>query len=67
VKYRKDDWALYCAFPEVKSLKNDKVRAVILDVLPKDDLYDYRIFLDDGSGRTKNVKESHLEPLNENA
>ena len=35
-------------------------RAVVLDVLDEDDIYDYKIFID-GTGEIKKVKEVKLE------
>jgi hypothetical protein len=60
-RYKIDDWALYCAFPDSESeyLSSERKRVVILEVLPKSDLYDYRIFID-GEGKVKKVKEHQL-------
>jgi hypothetical protein len=61
-KFKVDEWVLYCQFPdsEHEALKNHKERAVILEVLRKSDLYDYRIFIDDGNSKIRKVKESNL-------
>jgi len=62
--YKTDEWVLYCAFPDSKSefLSGERKRAVILEVLSKKDIYDYRIFID-GEGKIKKVKESQLFPV----
>ena len=38
--------------------------AVILNILPKDDFYDYEIFID-GEGKIKKVREDKLFPIPE--
>ena len=62
MKYRIDDWVLYCAFPEIKALGNQRDPAVVLEVYPAEDYYDYRIFID-GTGRIKKVKQRNLFPF----
>ena len=59
MKYNIDQWVYYIQFPEIKNLKNDKKKAVILEVLEKNSIYDYRIFID-GEGKVRKVKESNL-------
>jgi len=44
-KYEIDQWVYYVQFPEVENLKNNKKKAVILEVMEKNSIYDYRIFL----------------------
>jgi|JYMV01.1.fsa_nt_gi hypothetical protein len=66
MKFKIDDCVLYCPFPDVVALKGDKVRVIILEVLDKDDFYDYRVYVDDGRGRQKKVKEEKLEYNDEN-
>mgnify|MGYP003628177957 CR=1 FL=1 len=63
-RFRLDDEALYCGFPEskVECLNTERKRAIILEVLPENDLYDYRIFID-VVGKIKKVKESQLFPV----
>tara|TARA_B100000287_G_C20520172_1_gene736627 strand:- start:318 stop:524 length:207 start_codon:yes stop_codon:yes gene_type:complete len=61
MKFKVDEWVLYCQFPDITSLKNNKQRSVILDVLPKESIYDYKIYIDDGTGTIKKVKEENLE------
>ena len=59
MKYNIDQWVFYVQFPEITNLKNDKKKAVILEVLEKNSIYDYRIFID-GEGKIRKVKESNL-------
>ena len=59
MKYDIDQWVYYIQFPEISSLKNSKKKAVILEVLEKNSIYDYRIFID-GEGKIRKVKESSL-------
>jgi hypothetical protein len=63
-KYKVDEWVAYCRFPdsEYGELKDARERAVILEVLDKRDIYDYRIYLDNGSSSILKVKEEHLFP-----
>ena len=65
-KFKIDEWALYCQFPESNfgDLKNTRTPAVILEVLGKRDIYDYRIFIDDGTSTIRKVKEENLFPSN---
>ena len=58
-KYQIDQWVYYIQFPEVQNLKNNKKKAVILEVLQKNSIYDYRIFID-GDGKVRKVKERNL-------
>jgi len=58
-KYKIDQWVFYVQFPEVENLKNNKKKAVILEVLEKNSIYDYRIFID-GEGNVRKVKEEQL-------
>ena len=67
-KFKTDEWVLYCPFPENESLKTYTHRAVILEVLEKRDIYDYRIYIDDhkyyGKDRIIRVKKTNLFPIN---
>ena len=65
-KFKTDEWVEYRQFPDSKhdALKNTKVRAVILEVLHKRDIYDYRIYLDNGTSTILKVKEKNLFPHN---
>ena len=59
MKYKIDQWVFYVQFPEIQNLKNNKKKAVILEVLEKNSIYDYRIFID-GEGNVRKVKEEQL-------
>ena len=61
-KYEIDQWVYYIQFPEVPNLKNNKKKAVILEVMENNSIYDYRIFID-GEGKIRKVKESSLFSL----
>ena len=59
MKYDIDEWVYYVQFPEIINLKNDKKKAVILEVMKNNSIYDYRIFID-GEGKIRKVKERNL-------
>ena len=61
-KFKVDDWVLFCLFPEseFETLRNDRKRAVVLQVLPRGGIYDYEIYIDDGSSKIKKVREECL-------
>ena len=59
MKYKLDQWVYYVQFPEIINLKNDKKKAVILEVMENNSVYDYRIFID-GEGKVRKVKERNL-------
>ena len=59
MKYQIDQWVYYVQFPEFANLKNNKKKAVILEVMENNSVYDYRIFID-GEGKIRKVKESNL-------
>ncbi len=65
-RFKIDEWVQYCPFPDSNSelLKNERQRAVILEVLNQRELYDYRIFVDDGTSTVRKVKEENLFPAN---
>ena len=58
-KYEIDQWVYYTQFPEIQNLKNNKKKAVILEALEKNSIYDYRIFID-GEGKIRKVKKEQL-------
>ena len=58
-KYEIDQWVYYIQFPEVENLKNNKKKAVILEVMENNSVYDYRIFIDE-EGKIRKVKEEQL-------
>jgi len=62
MKYDIDQWVYYTQFPEITNLKNNKKKAVILEILDKNSIYDYRIFID-GEGKIRKVKEENLFSL----
>ena len=39
-KYQIDQWVYYIQFPEVQNLKNNKKKAVILEVMENNSVYD---------------------------
>jgi hypothetical protein len=59
MKFEIDRWVYYIQFPEVENLKNNKKKAVILEVMENNSVYDYRIFID-GEGKIRKVKEEQL-------
>jgi len=62
MKYQIDQWVYYVQFPEILNLKNNKKKAVILEVMENNSVYDYRIFID-GEGKIRKVKERNLFSL----
>tara|TARA_R110000824_G_scaffold124895_2_gene283724 strand:+ start:315 stop:533 length:219 start_codon:yes stop_codon:yes gene_type:complete len=65
-KFKTDEWVEYHQFPDSEhdTLRDTKVRAVVLEVLHKRDIYDYRIYLDNGTSTILKVKEKNLFPHN---
>ena len=61
-RFKIDEWVEYCQFPNSKfgNLKDERKRAVILEVLGKREHHDYRIFIDDGTSTIRKVKEENL-------
>ena len=61
-KFKVDEWVAYCPFPDsnFSMLKDERKKAVVLEVLDKRDIYDYRIFIDDGTSTVRKVKEESL-------
>ncbi len=64
-KFKLDDWALYAPFvdSEYENLRQLRKKVVILEVLEHKDIYDYRIFIDDGTGTIRKVREKYLFPI----
>jgi len=64
-RYKIDEWVSYCRFPdsEYGKLKEERIRAVVLEVLKKQDIYDYRIYLDNGTSMIIKVREKNLFPF----
>ena len=52
MKYKVDEWVLYCALPDVDIFKDERIPAVVLNVLEDDIFYDYKIYIE-GSGKIK--------------
>ena len=63
--FKVDEWVLYSPFydSEYENLRNDKKKALILTVLDSNDMYDYRIFIDDGTSKIKKVREKMLSSI----
>ena len=61
-KFKIDEWVLYAPFFDSSSdtLRAERKKAVILEVLKDKEIYDYRIFIDDGTSKIRKVKESVL-------
>ena len=59
MKFQIDQWVYYVQFPEILNLKNKKKKAVILEVMENNSVYDYRIFIDE-EGKIRKVKEEQL-------
>ena len=64
-KFKTDEWVYFCPYPEssYERFRNEKIRSVILEVLPQGDIHDYRIFIDDGTSTIKKVKEKNLSGM----
>ena len=63
MKYQVDQWVNYKPFhdSEYELLKGIQNRALILWVYPKNDFYDYDIYIEE-TGKIKKVREHHLFP-----
>lgn len=63
MKYKVDDWVIYRPFYDAESelLREMQNRALILWVYPKNDFYDYDIYIED-TGKKKKVREHQLFP-----
>ncbi len=63
-RFKVDDWVLYCQFPNshYDTLKEERLRSVVLEVLDKNSIYDYRIFIDNGNAIVRKVQEENLFP-----
>ena len=66
MKYKVDQWVYYKPFADSDSdlLKEISDKAVILYIYPKNDFYDYDIYID-STGKTKKVREFQLFPISE--
>jgi len=63
MRYEVDEWVIYRPFADSDSelLKEMQNRALILWVRPKNDFYDYDIYIEE-TGKKKKVREHHLFP-----
>ena len=63
-KYSIDEWVTYRPHPDIQTLKHIKHKALVLDVLHDDFIYDYYIFVD-VVGDYKKVKQAKLSHYDE--
>lgn len=61
MKYRVDEWVLYCPLPDIELFKDERLPALILAVLDNDPFYDYKIYIEESQKRKK-VREHQLFP-----
>jgi len=61
MKYRVDEWVLYCPLPDVELFKDERHRALVLCVLQDDIFYDYEIYIEK-TQKIKKVREHQLFP-----
>jgi hypothetical protein len=63
MKYKIDEWALFCTFPEATGelLSSERERCLILATLEDDYFYDYKIIIEK-TGKIKKVREHQLFP-----
>ncbi len=59
MKYRVDEWVLYCPLPDIELFKDERLPALILAVLDNDPFYDYKIYIEESQKRKK-VREHQL-------
>ena len=66
MKYKVDEWVFYCRFPDSQfgDLKDERIKAVILEVLNTADIYDYRMYVDNAAPTYLKVKEKNIFPFN---
>ena len=62
MKYRVDEWVLYCPLPDIELFKDERLPALILAVLDNDPFYDYIIYIEETQKRKK-VREHQLFPV----
>ena len=62
MKYRVDEWVLYCPLPDIELFKDERRPALILAVLDNDPFYDYKIYIEESQKRKK-VREHQLFPV----
>ena len=61
MKYKVDEWVGYCPLPDIELFKDERERAVVLDILDDDIFYDYKIYIEK-TGKIKKVREHQLFP-----
>ena len=61
MKYKIDEWVGFCCLPDIEMFKDERERAVILDILDDDIFYDYKIYIEK-TGKIKKVREHQLFP-----
>jgi hypothetical protein len=61
MKYRVDDWVLFCPLPDVELFKDERYAAVVLEILNDDLFYDYKIYVEQ-TQKTKKVRQHQLFP-----
>jgi len=64
--YKIDQWVWYKPFPDDPEslLYQIQDKAVILYIYPKNDFYDYEIYIDE-TGKRKKVREFQLFPISD--
>lgn len=62
MRYKVDEWVFFCALPDSDVFKDERVPALILDILTKDLFYDYKIYIEK-TGKIKKVREHQLFPM----
>ena len=62
MKYKVDEWVLYCPLPDVEYFSNNRHRALILALLEADAFYDYKIYIEK-TQKIKKVREHQLFPV----
>ena len=61
-KYKVDEWVLYSAMAEHPDDDQHSLKAVVLNIRPIEDYYDYEIYIEEMK-KFKKVREEHLFPL----
>ena len=62
MKYRVDEWVLFCPLPDIEYFKDERIRSLILEILNDDPFYDYIIYIEESQKRKK-VREHQLFPI----
>tara|TARA_R110000824_G_scaffold99248_6_gene236493 strand:- start:1984 stop:2190 length:207 start_codon:yes stop_codon:yes gene_type:complete len=61
-KYKVDEWVLYNAMAERADNNQHSFKAVVLNIRPVEDYYDYEIYIEEMK-KFKKVREEHLFSL----